>query len=90
MNEVTVYSLDICPICEIVKNNIKKMGIKFINKNMSDSDSIAELAINGVYTRNAPVIKLTIENEDIYFYDDMLLDGDNLKEELYNLILICV
>ena len=80
MRQITVYSLDICPICEIVKTELKRLEIPFENKDMSDSDSIAELAISGVYTRNAPVIQIENDDGTNYFYDDMLLNKSKDKE----------
>jgi len=80
MRQITVYSLDICPICEIVKTELKRLELPFENKDMSDSDSIAELAISGVYTRSAPVIQIENNDGTHYFYDDMLLNKSKDKE----------
>jgi len=89
MNTVTIYSLEICPICEIVKEQLREMGIPFIDKDMSSSDNIAELALNGVYTMNAPVIEISVGGSKKYFYDD-LLDDDNLKDEIYKNLILCI
>ena len=89
MNTVTIYSLDVCPNCELIKEKMIEMGISYVNKDMSESDSIAELAINGVYTMNAPVIEIDNNGVKRYFYDKMLMEkSDNdktiLTDELYS------
>jgi len=84
MKQITIYTLDICPICEMVKEQLKKLGIVYIEQDMSSSESMAELAVNGVYTRNAPVVEIEYDAVRKYFYDDRLLEKDEIGRTLLN------
>ncbi len=89
MTSVVVYSLEVCPICEIVKSELKSLGVEFVNKDMGASENISELYMNGVYTMNAPVVKITKCDLTDYFYDDAIFNKtnkDKLSEEIMELI----
>ena len=80
--EIIVYRLETCPMCELLIEQLNQLNISAIIKDMQDSESMAELLVNDVYTQNAPVLKIN----DEYFYDKMIFDGNKLKTNILELL----
>jgi glutaredoxin len=54
---LTIYTLEHCPNCEILKDFLKKNGITYDEKDMSSAESLTELRINGIFVNEAPVLQ---------------------------------
>jgi len=54
---LTVYSLENCPNCELLKSFLKRKGIKFRDEDMSSAASLTELRVNGCFAMEAPVLR---------------------------------
>ena len=80
--EIIEYRLEFCPLCDLLSETLKSLDIKFEIRNMQDSESIADLLVDGVFTQNAPVLK--IGND--YFYDEMLIKNGKVVDAVIHLI----
>jgi len=56
-SDITVYSLELCPKCEILKEFLKERGLSFRERDLSTAEALADLRINGVFVREAPVLR---------------------------------
>jgi glutaredoxin len=54
---VIVYALEDCPNCEQLKEYLTKNNIPFAEEDMSSAAALTELRINGVFAREAPVLR---------------------------------
>ncbi len=54
---LTVYTLETCPNCELLKEFLKRKGIQFREEDMSSAASLTELRVNGVFAMEAPVLR---------------------------------
>jgi len=79
---VIVFRLELCPMCELLIKQLNQLDIVPIVKDMQNSESMAELLVDGVYTQNAPVLKI----DDEYFYDNMIFDNDTLKNNIIKIL----
>ncbi len=71
-----VYSTKACPKCEQLKKELARAGVSFENLDMSTSEALTELRINGVFTLSAPVLQA----EERFYTVDELFDGKRLKD----------
>lgn len=55
---IVVYTLEICPNCEILKNFIKANGFEYSELDLSDPVNMTELRLNNVFVREAPVLQV--------------------------------
>ena len=62
-SQLTVYSLEYCPNCEILKTFLKKGEHMFDERDLSTAESLTELRVNGIFVNEAPVLQ---KNEDFY------------------------
>ena len=79
-SQLTVYSLEYCPNCEILKTFLKNGGHAFHERDLSSAESLTELRVNGIFVNEAPVLQ---QNEDFYTSADLFpagkLDADHLS-----------
>lgn len=73
---IIIYSSTICPNCIKLKNLLKKNSIQYTEKNIADSDSLTELAVNNIFTNIVPILK--IENE--FYTHKVLFNKDEINE----------
>jgi glutaredoxin len=55
---IIVYTIENCKNCAALKNYLLKLGAKFDERDMTASESAAELMSNGVFTLSAPVLQV--------------------------------
>ena len=55
--KLTVYTLEFCPNCEVLKEYLKGHGVAFTEEDMSTAASLTELRLNGVFVNEAPVLQ---------------------------------
>ena len=76
--QYTVYSLEFCPHCEILKDYLTKAGIAFNILDLSTPEALTELRMNGVFVQEAPVLQIN----KIFLTSADLFVGDTLREDL--------
>jgi glutaredoxin len=74
---LTVYTLENCPNCELLKGFLKGKGIKFREEDMSSAASLTELRVNGVFAMEAPVLR----QGDTFLTTMDLFSGGKVKED---------
>ena len=74
-----VYSLEMCPHCEILKKFLKARGYGYSEKDLSTAEALTELRVNGVFVNEAPVLQ---QGEDFYTSDDLFPGGALDEKEL--------
>jgi glutaredoxin len=74
---LTVYTLENCPNCELLKDFLKRKGIRFQEEDMSSAASLTELRVNGVFAMEAPVLRWG----DTFLTTLDLFSGGKVKED---------
>ncbi|MDD1661664.1 MAG: glutaredoxin family protein [Methanomicrobiales archaeon] len=74
---LTVYTLENCPNCELLKDFLGRKGIKFHEEDMSSAASLTELRVNGVFAMEAPVLR----RGDTFLTTLDLFSGGKVKED---------
>ena len=75
MRKIILYSTKTCPKCRIVKIYFEKLGIKFEEKNIEDTDVSADLIMKNIAILSAPMLEIdgVIYQEPLFFNGNMLL-----------------
>lgn len=55
--KVIVYTLEFCPNCEELKNFLSGKNIPFEERDFMSPASLAEMRVNGIFSREAPVLQ---------------------------------
>ena len=76
---LVVYSLELCPHCEILKKFLKSRGFPYSEKDLSTAEALTELRVNGVFVNEAPVLQ---RGEDFYTSDDLFPAGSLDEKKL--------
>ena len=74
---LTVYSLENCPNCELLKTFLKRKGLKFREEDMASAASLTELRVNGCFVMEAPVLR----QGDTFLTGMDLFSGGKVKED---------
>jgi len=81
--QLIVYTLELCPNCDLLKGFLKKNGHPFSERDLSSAESLTELRVNGVFVNEAPVLQ---NGDDFYTSADLFpagkLDGDHIVKLL--------
>lgn len=77
--QITVYSLEICPNCEILKNFLKSKGFEYKELDLSLPENMTELRLNNVFVREAPVLQI---NETFLTSADLFKNGAVIEEKV--------
>ena len=75
--QITVYSLEICPNCEILKNFLKSKGLEYNELDLSLPENMTELRLNNVFVREAPVLQV---DETFLTSADLFKNGAVIEE----------
>ena len=70
--QLIVYTLELCPNCDLLKGFLKKNGIAYSERDLSTAESLTELRVNGVFVNEAPVLQ---KGEDFYTSADLFPAG---------------
>lgn len=81
MAEITIYTVENCPKCEMLKSEISYPGMAIAD--MSHPAVIATLRCNNVFTLAAPVLEINGK----FLTVDQIFDGDKLNVELLSQLL---
>jgi glutaredoxin len=80
--QLTIYTLEHCPNCELLKEYLKGHMVPYQERDMSTADSLTELRINGVFVNEAPVL----QKGDVFLTSaDLFSKGDVREEHLTRL-----
>jgi len=80
---VIVYTSPSCPRCAALKAWLKAGGFRFEEKNLEDSEVMADLILRDVYVLSAPALEV---GGKVYTESD-LFDGNGIRENLLSKIL---
>jgi glutaredoxin len=81
--QLTVYTLEFCPNCELLKEFLADRGISFVVRDLSTAESLTELRVNGVFVNEAPVL----QNDDRFLTsEELFLSGKVREDQIMNLI----
>ena len=75
---VIIYATTNCPKCQALKAAMPPLSFKTVD--MSTTEALTELRINGVFTLSAPVLQI----EDNFYTVEDLFEGNKLKTEKVN------
>ncbi|QSZ66875.1 glutaredoxin family protein [Methanofollis aquaemaris] len=70
--QFTVYTLEFCPNCDLLKAYLAEKGYPYEEQDMSSAESLTEMRVNGVFVNEAPVLRL---GDDFYTSSDLFEDG---------------
>ncbi len=73
-----VYTLENCPNCEILKEELNRNNISYHEYDMASIENITELRMNGIFVREAPVLQ---SGTKFYTSKDLFFNG-MVKEEI--------
>ncbi len=76
---ITVYSLPICPNCNVLKNTLKGRDIEFEEKDLDTPETKTKLLMAGVFTVVAPVLQI---NNTFYVYNQIFNESGAVKDEI--------
>ncbi|HTY53444.1 MAG TPA: glutaredoxin family protein [Methanomicrobiales archaeon] len=72
----TVYTLEHCPNCEMLKAYLKSRKISYAEKDMSSAESLTELRVNGCFAMEAPVLRF----DDTFLTSAELFAGGKVRD----------
>lgn len=78
-----VYTLELCPNCEILKEFLASRGVPFVECDMASTEALTELRMNGIFVREAPVLQ---KGEAFYTSADLFTGGTFQKDLVGDLI----
>ncbi|PKL63739.1 MAG: NrdH-redoxin [Methanomicrobiales archaeon HGW-Methanomicrobiales-3] len=71
-SQLVVYTLELCPNCDLLKGFLKKSKIAYSERDLSSAESLTELRVNGVFVNEAPVLQ---KGEDFFTSADLFPTG---------------
>jgi glutaredoxin len=80
---VTVYTLEDCPHCEMLKEYLQEKGILYQEEDMGSAGPLTELRIHGVFVREAPVLRIG----DRFLTSAELFSSGNINKDLLSGVL---
>jgi len=75
--QLTIYTLELCPNCELLKEYLTGHKIPYQERDMSTAESLTELRINGIFVSEAPVL----QKGDNFLTSPDLFFGGHVREE---------
>jgi len=76
--QFTVYTLEFCPNCEILKEFLASRSVPFAECDMTSAEALTELRMNGVFVQEAPVL----QKGDAFYTSSDLFSGGAFQEHL--------
>ena len=75
---IKIYTTSICPKCQRLKNHLELLGIEYKTLDMESPAGRTELAYNGVFALEAPVLQAG----SAFFTSRDIFRGTEIIEEL--------
>ncbi|MDD1677664.1 MAG: glutaredoxin family protein [Methanomicrobiales archaeon] len=79
ISPVTIYTLEDCPHCELLKEYLQENNIPYREEDMGTAGPLTELRLNGVFVREAPVLRI---GDRFFTSADLFMRGDIRKDAL--------
>ena len=73
---LTVYTLEHCPNCEMLKSYLSSRKISYAEKDMSSAESLTELRVNGIFAMEAPVLR----SDETFLTSAELFSGGKVRD----------
>jgi glutaredoxin len=73
---LTVYTLENCPNCEMLKGYLRSRRVTYSERDMSTAESLTELRVNGCFAMEAPVLR----KNDTFLTPADLFSGGKVRE----------
>lgn len=74
---VRIYTMPKCQLCSILKNFFDRIGIRYLEVDVSNIDVMADLIMKNIFITSVPVLEI---NGRYYFTND-LFSGFKLNED---------
>jgi len=58
IDTIIVYSLEVCPNCEILKKYLQNNTIPYRERALDDPEVLTDLRMNGIFVMEAPVLQI--------------------------------
>jgi glutaredoxin len=81
--QLTIYTLEYCPNCELLKEYLKGHHIPYQERDMATADSLTELRVNGVFVSEAPVLQ---KGDEFLTSPDLFMKGMVREEGIRKLL----
>ena len=78
-----VYTTLNCPRCKMLKEWLKSKGVEFEERNLDDSEVMADLIVRNIYILSAPALEVGGK----VYGEEMLFQSETLNEEFLSKIL---
>jgi len=78
VKNVTLYTSTGCTLCLALKKWLSEKSLRFIEKNLSDTNVMSDLVMSNVFVMSAPALQV---DGTLYTVDEMF-DGNQLNENL--------
>ncbi|MHC1625511.1 MAG: glutaredoxin family protein [Methermicoccaceae archaeon] len=75
---VKVYSMEVCPRCEKLKEFLKEEGIPFEDLSLEDPEILTDLRLEGIFVMATPLLQV----DDNYYYSEELFSDEELREDV--------
>lgn len=75
--EIRVYTTKICPNCKKVKEFLAAEGEAYEEVDITTTEALTELRMNGVFTLITPVVQIG----SVFLTHNDLFNGDELRKE---------
>lgn len=75
--QLIVYTLDLCPNCELLKDFLRSRGADYIERNLMSAEAMTELRLKGIFVQEAPVL----QTGEQFYTTKELFPGNSLDEE---------
>jgi len=80
---LTVYTTPNCPRCKMLKGWLKSKGVEFEERNLDDSEVMADLIVRNIYILSAPALEVGGK----VYGEEILFQSETLNEEFLSKIL---
>ena len=58
VHNIIVYSLEVCPNCEILKQYLQDNTIPYMERSLEDPEALTDLRMDGIFVMEAPVLQI--------------------------------
>ena len=78
-----VYTTQTCPRCKMLKEWLRSRNVSFVEKDIGDSEVMADLIVRNIYVLSAPAL----ETRGKVYAESELFNGESINEGLLQKIL---
>ena len=78
VHNIIVYSLEVCPNCEILKQYLKDNTIPYTERSLDDPEALTDLRMNGIFVMEAPVLQI----EETYLTSKEIFENGGVQASI--------